>query len=192
MVVARMCEARMPDDPPPHPPPPYHVSCCWLQELAVDGDQSCLFYVARALQQLQQQTGTIPHIKGEGRGRVSGVRWGGRQGVAGGVGALPTRLPPFPPILLSHPLLRPLSSDLPLPLPPPPPPAAGKGDAAAAVHRILSRLRREQGRDVPAVAAPGEGIDTMILLDRTVDMVTPMCTQVGAGGSEGWWRAVWR
>ena len=67
-----------------------------------------------------------------------------------------------------------------------------KGDAAAAVHRILSRLRREQGRDVPAVAAPGEGIDTMILLDRTVDMVTPMCTQVGAGGSEGWWRAVWR
>eukprot|EP00887_Chlorella_sp_A99_P004182 scaffold23.g4182.t1 len=86
-------------------------------ELVVDHDRSSLFYVARALQQLQQQTGTIPHVK-------------------------------------------------------------GKGDTACAVQRILARLRREQGRDVPAAAAPGEGIDTLILLDRSVDIVTPMCTQL--------------
>lgn len=55
---------------------------------------------------------------------------------------------------------------------------AGKGEAAQAVQRIMSRMRAEQGRDAPAAAAPGEGIDTLVLLDRSVDLVTPMCTQV--------------
>ncbi|KAI7840820.1 hypothetical protein COHA_005466 [Chlorella ohadii] len=86
-----------------------------FKELTVDRDRSSLFYVARALHGLQQQWGTIPHVK-------------------------------------------------------------GKGDAAAAVQRIMSRMRAEQGRDAPAAGT--DGIDTLILLDRTVDMATPMCTQI--------------
>lgn len=86
-----------------------------FKELTVDRDRSSLFYVARALHNLQQQWGTIPHIK-------------------------------------------------------------GKGDAAAAVQRIMSKLRMEQGKDVP-LAGP-DGVDTLILLDRSVDMATPMCTQL--------------
>ncbi|KAL4424634.1 hypothetical protein ABPG77_002252 [Micractinium sp. CCAP 211/92] len=86
-----------------------------FKELTADRDRSSLFYVARALHALQQQWGTIPHIK-------------------------------------------------------------GKGDAAAAVQRIMSRMRQEQGKDAPAAGA--DGIDTLILLDRTVDMATPMCTQL--------------
>ncbi|KAL4448622.1 hypothetical protein ABPG75_005841 [Micractinium tetrahymenae] len=86
-----------------------------FKELTVDRDRSSLFYVARALHALQQQWGTIPHIK-------------------------------------------------------------GKGDAAAAVQRIMSKMRLEQGKDAPAAGA--DGIDTLILLDRTVDMATPMCTQL--------------
>ncbi|EFN56300.1 hypothetical protein CHLNCDRAFT_144693 [Chlorella variabilis] len=84
-------------------------------ELTVDRDKSSLFLVARALHQLQQQWGTIPHLK-------------------------------------------------------------GKGDSAAAVQRIMSRMRQEQGTEAPAAGA--DGIDTLILLDRCVDMVTPMCTQL--------------
>ncbi|PSC67512.1 vacuolar -sorting-associated 33-like protein [Micractinium conductrix] len=86
-----------------------------FKELVVDRDRSSLFYVARALHGLQQQWGTVPHIK-------------------------------------------------------------AKGDAAAAVQRIMSRMRQEQGKDAPA-AGP-DGIDTLILLDRSVDIVTPMCTQL--------------
>ncbi|PRW45043.1 vacuolar -sorting-associated 33-like protein [Chlorella sorokiniana] len=86
-----------------------------FKELTVDRDRSSLFYVARALHGLQQQWGTIPHVK-------------------------------------------------------------GKGDAAAAVQRIMSRMRLEQGRDAPAAGT--DGVDTLILLDRTVDMATPMCTQL--------------
>ncbi|KAI3426123.1 hypothetical protein D9Q98_008502 [Chlorella vulgaris] len=51
-----------------------------------------------------------------------------------------------------------------------------KGDSAAAVQHIMSRMRQEQGTDAPAAGA--DGIDTLILLDRCLDMVTPMCTQL--------------
>lgn len=38
----------------------------------VDRDRSSLFYVARALHALQQQWGTIPHIKGKGDAAAAG------------------------------------------------------------------------------------------------------------------------
>ena len=42
------------------------------QELTVDRDKSSLFLVARALHQLQQQWGTIPHLKGKGDSAAAG------------------------------------------------------------------------------------------------------------------------
>jgi hypothetical protein len=53
----------------------------------------------------------------------------------------------------------------------------GKGEWAAGVARAMARLRREQGRDAPPPGGEG-GVDTLILLDRRVDMATPMCTQL--------------
>ena len=47
----------------PIPPPPPSPS---PQELVVEQDSSCLYYVARALQSLQSLAGTIPHVKGKG------------------------------------------------------------------------------------------------------------------------------
>ncbi len=61
------------------------------QEVFAEGDESCLFYVAKALMALQATHGTIPHVK-------------------------------------------------------------GKGTAAAAVHRIMGRMRRELGQDAPGPA----------------------------------------
>jgi vacuolar protein sorting-associated protein 33A len=53
----------------------------------------------------------------------------------------------------------------------------GIGPWAAAVHRMMANMRREAGVNAPA---PGgqQSIDTIILIDRNVDMVTPMCTQL--------------
>lgn len=53
----------------------------------------------------------------------------------------------------------------------------GKGHWAGTVHRIMARMRQEAGAHAPA---PGGdvGIDTIILLDRSVDLVTPMCMQL--------------
>ncbi len=45
-----------------------------MQELTVDRDRSSLFYVARALHGLQQQWGTIPHVKGKGDAAAAGER----------------------------------------------------------------------------------------------------------------------
>lgn len=52
-----------------------------------------------------------------------------------------------------------------------------KGRAATLVADMLHRMRREQQEAGPPPAASSE-IDTIILLDRQVDMVTPMCTQL--------------
>jgi len=52
----------------------------------------------------------------------------------------------------------------------------GKGQWASTVQKIMMRMRREAGVSSPAPGSHG-GIDTLILLDRTVDIVTPMCTQ---------------
>ncbi|CAK9858695.1 unnamed protein product [Sphagnum jensenii] len=53
----------------------------------------------------------------------------------------------------------------------------GKGKAAAQVSDILSRMQREQPRPPPASARLPE-IDSLILIDRQVDIVTPMCSQL--------------
>lgn len=86
-----------------------------FKECLVDGDTSALWYVARAIFNLQLSFGLISNVK-------------------------------------------------------------GKGKAAGQVADILSRMQREQ----PG-AAFGAGIpeiDTLILLDRQVDLVTPMCSQL--------------
>jgi hypothetical protein len=53
----------------------------------------------------------------------------------------------------------------------------GKGKAAAQVSDILTRMQREQPRPPPASARLPE-IDSLILIDRQVDIVTPMCSQL--------------
>jgi hypothetical protein len=46
---------------------------------------------------------------------------------------------------------------------------------------MLLRMRREMGADEPTQIVPE--IDTLILIDRQTDMVTPMCTQLTYEGS---------
>lgn len=41
---------------------------------------------------------------------------------------------------------------------------------------MLQRMRREAGTNLPAIS--DHGVDDIILIDRTVDLVTPMCTQL--------------
>jgi hypothetical protein len=53
----------------------------------------------------------------------------------------------------------------------------GKGKAANQVSEILIRMQRGQPPPLPASAKPPE-IDTLLLIDRQVDMVTPMCSQL--------------
>lgn len=52
----------------------------------------------------------------------------------------------------------------------------GKGSCAKGVAEMLLRMRREMGADEPTQIVPE--IDTLILIDRQTDMVTPMCTQL--------------
>lgn len=51
-----------------------------------------------------------------------------------------------------------------------------KGEWSCEVLRILERMRKEAGKEVPTQVDPS--IDEVILLDRTVDMITPMCIQL--------------
>eukprot|EP00249_Psilotum_nudum_P013983 c24607_g1_i1 orf=309-2105(-) len=51
-----------------------------------------------------------------------------------------------------------------------------KGKAAAQVADTLSRMQREKQMRMPVPVI--SEIDTLILLDRQVDMITPMCTQL--------------
>ncbi|KAG0613466.1 hypothetical protein M758_6G104800 [Ceratodon purpureus] len=53
----------------------------------------------------------------------------------------------------------------------------GKGKAASQVSDILVRMQREQPPPLPSSVKPPE-IDTLLLIDRQVDMVTPMCSQL--------------
>jgi hypothetical protein len=55
-----------------------------------------------------------------------------------------------------------------------------KGEWSCRIATMLGRMRREAGKSVPASAA--DGLDDIILMDRTVDMVTPMCTQLTYAG----------
>eukprot|EP00250_Pteridium_aquilinum_P019526 c24468_g2_i1 orf=167-1996(-) len=85
------------------------------KECRVEGDTSALWYVARAIAELQLSFGVIPNVK-------------------------------------------------------------AKGKAASQVADILNRLQQEHpGTTYGAGIAE---IDTVILLDRHVDMVTPMCSQL--------------
>lgn len=55
----------------------------------------------------------------------------------------------------------------------------GKGPAAAAVRDMMARMRREA--PPPPAPPPGSGaprIGRLLLLDREVDMLTPMMTQL--------------
>mmetsp|Transcript_14721 Transcript_14721/g.37457 ORF Transcript_14721/g.37457 Transcript_14721/m.37457 type:complete len:683 (-) Transcript_14721:54-2102(-) len=51
----------------------------------------------------------------------------------------------------------------------------GKGQCAQQVKDMMLRMRREMGGDEPTIAPE---IDTLILIDRQVDMVSPMATQL--------------
>lgn len=51
-----------------------------------------------------------------------------------------------------------------------------KGKASVRVADILNRMQAEEPVNTPDMAVPE--INTLILLDREVDMVTPMCTQL--------------
>nr|ASF90207.1 hypothetical protein SPAR04510 [Bartheletia paradoxa] len=57
----------------------------------------------------------------------------------------------------------------------------GKGDAAKRLSTMLLRLRAESlltDPTSPALRTPSHSIDTMIVIERASDMVTPMCTQL--------------
>lgn len=54
----------------------------------------------------------------------------------------------------------------------------GKGPLARQLCDVLLRLRREKGPQPPAASAPRPQIDALIVLDRSVDLVTPLCTQL--------------
>lgn len=54
----------------------------------------------------------------------------------------------------------------------------GKGPLARQLADVLLRLRREKGPQAPAVSSARPQIDALIVLDRSVDLVTPLCTQL--------------
>eukprot|EP01114_Cavostelium_apophysatum_P016053 TRINITY_DN4505_c0_g1_i1.p1 TRINITY_DN4505_c0_g1~~TRINITY_DN4505_c0_g1_i1.p1 ORF type:complete len:397 (-),score=119.29 TRINITY_DN4505_c0_g1_i1:26-1216(-) len=51
----------------------------------------------------------------------------------------------------------------------------GKGTCSKLIIDMLLRMRREMGGDEPLISPD---IDQLILIDREIDMVTPMCTQL--------------
>ncbi|XP_066982129.1 vacuolar protein sorting-associated protein 33A isoform X1 [Macrobrachium rosenbergii] len=51
----------------------------------------------------------------------------------------------------------------------------GKGDAAKQVYELMVRMRREMGGNEPQVTPQ---IDQLILIDRSVDLITPLATQL--------------
>jgi hypothetical protein len=55
---------------------------------------------------------------------------------------------------------------------------AGKGQGAARVWQLMQRMRREMVGQSAAWASMVPEIDTLILIDRHVDMVTPLLTQL--------------
>ncbi|GAA6049807.1 hypothetical protein JCM3770_002171 [Rhodotorula araucariae] len=55
----------------------------------------------------------------------------------------------------------------------------GKGDSAQRLVELLRRMRREQSSSIPSSAPLASGsIDSMIIIDRQVDMVSAFCTQL--------------
>jgi len=56
------------------------------------------------------------------------------------------------------------------------PQVEGKGDSSRVVSNLIRRLGLEN--DLSGNSPPEQQIDTLVLLDRGVDMVSPMCTQL--------------
>ncbi|CAG8454859.1 10426_t:CDS:10, partial [Paraglomus occultum] len=55
----------------------------------------------------------------------------------------------------------------------------GKGDCAKQLADMLIRMRRERAVDDPVSAfSVSPSIDTLIIIDRQVDQITPLCTQL--------------
>ncbi|RKP34979.1 vacuolar sorting protein [Dimargaris cristalligena] len=57
----------------------------------------------------------------------------------------------------------------------------GKGDAAKQLADMLIRMRRELSVDEPIAAQSStisQTIDTLVILDRSVDLLSPLCTQL--------------
>ncbi|KAH7108434.1 ATP binding protein [Auriculariales sp. MPI-PUGE-AT-0066] len=54
----------------------------------------------------------------------------------------------------------------------------GKGDHAAKLKNLLKRLQAQTPRKTAGSLALSEKIDSLIILDRRVDMITPMLTQL--------------
>ncbi|XP_057471173.1 vacuolar protein-sorting-associated protein 33 homolog [Actinidia eriantha] len=86
-----------------------------FKECAVDGDMSCLWYIAKAIHKLEFSFGLIPNVR-------------------------------------------------------------AKGKASVRVADILNRMQTEEPVNSSEMGVPE--ISTLILLDREVDMVTPMCSQL--------------
>ena len=55
---------------------------------------------------------------------------------------------------------------------------ASRAHSADCLPPCIARLQEEQSPSPAQRRAPGRGIDTLILLDRAVDVVTPCCTQL--------------
>lgn len=53
----------------------------------------------------------------------------------------------------------------------------GKGAGAQRLFDLLKRLRKQVSHDEEEPLVPGP-IDSIVVIDRHVDMVTPMCTQL--------------
>ena len=89
------------------------MASCY-KECYLDGDRTCLFYLAKSLMKLQALYGLIPSVR-------------------------------------------------------------GKGIMAKLVAEMMLKMRREVSKDDVNLSSE---IDTLILFDRQLDMVTPMCTQL--------------
>lgn len=60
--------------------------------------------------------------------------------------------------------------------------AQGKGPAATAVRNMLLKMCKERPPPVFSGACGGAKIGRVILIDREVDLITPLMTQVGLDG----------
>ncbi|CAJ0628002.1 1428_t:CDS:10 [Entrophospora sp. SA101] len=55
----------------------------------------------------------------------------------------------------------------------------GKGDCAKHLADMLLRMRREVAVDDPSCTMPvSQNVDSLIIIDRSVDLITPLCTQL--------------
>lgn len=53
-----------------------------------------------------------------------------------------------------------------------------KGHWATSVYEIMKNMRQEEGGNLAAIGSGNVGLDTLIMLDRSVDIISPMATQL--------------